>query len=289
MSHTVLDLFRISGKNALITGANGGIGGAMAEALAEAGANIIIIQIPGDPNTSTKEALAKLPVSVTAYDCDLADAKAIKQTVADVVDRDGHAIDILINCAGVSGHKPILDVDDAFRHKVFSINMNGNYVMTQEVGRRMIARGQGGKILNVSSLAGMVATENISVYAGTKGAVNQFTSAFANEWAKYKITVNCLCPGYAVITLVHDIRILNRRLIDIAMFSRRSLRGTSTTSLASKNTSCRGRQWVDGQFRMTSKESPCSSVALHRTTSPGLGCQSMAVSMGDDSGMPVDI
>lgn len=196
MSQTVLDLFRISGKTALITGANGGIGGAMAEALAEAGANIIIIQIPGDSTTSTKEALAKLSATVHTYDCDLADEAAIKKTVADIIDRDGHAIDILINCAGVSGHRAILDVDDAFRHKVFNINMNGNYVMTQEVGRRMIARGQGGKILNVSSLAGIVATENISAYAGTKGAVNQFTSAFANEWAKYKITVNCLCPGY---------------------------------------------------------------------------------------------
>lgn len=195
MSGNVLDLFRIGGKTALITGANGGIGGAMAEALAEAGANIVIIQIPGDPSTSTKESLAKLPIKVSVYDCDLVDEAAIKQTVADIIDRDGHAIDILINCAGVSGHKSILEVDDAFRHKIFNINMNATYVMTQEVGRRMIARGKGGKILNVSSLAGMIAGQNISAYAGTKGAVNQFTSAFANEWAQYGITVNCLCPG----------------------------------------------------------------------------------------------
>jgi short-subunit dehydrogenase len=74
--------------------------------------------------------------------------------------------------------------------------MRANYVLTQEVGKHMIARGKGGKVLNVSSLAGMIATKNISVYAGTKGAVNQFTSAFANEWAEHNIQVNCVCPGY---------------------------------------------------------------------------------------------
>ena len=199
MASNTLDLFRISGKVALITGANGGIGGAMALALAEAGANIIILQIPGDPNTSTKEALAALPVKVSVYDCDLADVTSIRETVERIVDKDGHQIDILINCAGVSGHKPILEVDDAFREKVFAVNMRANYVLTQEIGRRMIARGRGGKILNVSSLAGSIATKNISAYAGTKGAINQFTSAFANEWAEHNIQVNCLCPGYVLL------------------------------------------------------------------------------------------
>ncbi len=74
--------------------------------------------------------------------------------------------------------------------------MTANYVLTQEVGKHMISRGKGGKVLNVSSLAGMIATKNISAYAGTKGAVNQFTSAFANEWAEHNIQVNCVCPGY---------------------------------------------------------------------------------------------
>jgi short-subunit dehydrogenase len=117
---------------------------------------------------------------------------SIRETIKKITEEEGHEIDILINCAGVSGHKPILEVDDAFRERIFTVNMTANYVITQEVGRHMIARGKGGKILNVSSLAGMIATKNISAYAGTKGAVNQFTSAFANEW----VQVNCLCPGY---------------------------------------------------------------------------------------------
>lgn len=73
--------------------------------------------------------------------------------------------------------------------------MTATYVITQEVGRHMIARGKGGKVLNISSMAGLMAGKNISAYAGTKGAVNQFTSAFANEWAEYNIQVNCVCPG----------------------------------------------------------------------------------------------
>lgn len=194
MSQNVLDLFQIDGKTAVVTGANGGIGGAMALALAEAGANIVIIQIPGDPNTATKDSLKALHAKFSVYDCNLGDVSNIRKKVEQIVE-DGHQIDILINCAGVSGHKPVLEVDDAFREKVFSVNMTANYVLTQEVGRHMIARGKGGKILNVSSLAGLIATKNISAYAGTKGAINQFTSAFANEWADHNIQVNCLCPG----------------------------------------------------------------------------------------------
>lgn len=191
----IFDLLRLDGKTAIITGANGGIGGAMAEVLAEAGANIIIIQAPGDNNSSTKDTLAKLPVQVTSYDCDLTSVEAIRQTVSEITDRDGHAIDILINCAGMSGHKEILDVDDDFRERIISVNLRAPYVLTQEVGKRMIARGKGGKVLNVSSLSGIQAGKNISVYAGTKGALNQFTSAFANEWAQHNIQVNCLCPA----------------------------------------------------------------------------------------------
>lgn len=196
MTSGILNLFRLNDKRALITGANGGIGGAMAVALAEAGASIVILQIPGDTNTSTKDELIALSAKFSVYDCDLSSVSNIRETVKKIIDEEGLPIDILINCAGVSGHKPILDVDDTFREKVFNVNMTANYVITQEVGRRMIERGKGGKILNVSSLAGMLATKNISAYAGTKGAVNQFTSAFANEWAEHNIQVNCLCPGY---------------------------------------------------------------------------------------------
>lgn len=192
----VLDLFRLDGKNAIITGANSGIGSCMAIALAEAGANIIIIQIPNDPETVTKDALAKLPVETSVYDCDLTEVDSIRKTVAEIAERDGRSIDILVNCAGVSGHRPALEVDDEFRERIFKVDMTATYVMTQEVGRRMIARGKGGKILNVSSLAALRAFKNISAYAGAKGAVNQFTSAFANEWAQHNIQVNCLCPRY---------------------------------------------------------------------------------------------
>ncbi|KAN0107796.1 gluconate 5-dehydrogenase [Hyaloscypha variabilis] len=198
-STTVFDLFKLDGKTALVTGANGGIGAAMATALAEAGADIIIVQIPGD-TSDFHTTISALGRKVSVYDCDLAGTRNIRDCVAKILS-DGHVIDILINCAGVSGHRAIEDVDDEFREKVFNINMTANYVLTQEVGKHMIARGKGGKVLNVSSLAGMIATKNISAYAGTKGAVNQFTSAFANEWAKHNIQVNCVCPGYILTPL----------------------------------------------------------------------------------------
>jgi NAD(P)-dependent dehydrogenase (short-subunit alcohol dehydrogenase family) len=112
----VLDQFKLTGKTALITGGNGGIGAAMATALAEAGADIIIIQIPNDTSDFHKS-ITSLSRKVGVYDCDLAETNNIRACVAQILN-DGHVIDILVNCAGVSGHRPIENVDDEFREKV---------------------------------------------------------------------------------------------------------------------------------------------------------------------------
>lgn len=113
---SVLDLFRFDGTTALVTGGNGGIGAAMVTSLAEAGADIIIIQISGD-TSNFHETISAIGRKAAVYDCDLADVKCIRECIAKILS-DGNVIDILINCAGVSGHRPILDIDDTFREKV---------------------------------------------------------------------------------------------------------------------------------------------------------------------------
>lgn len=112
----VLEQFKLTGKTALVTGGNGGIGAAMATALAEAGADIIILQIPNDTSEFHKS-ISLLGRKVNVYDCDLAQTSNIRTCVAQILS-DGHVIDILINCAGVSGHRAVEDVDDEFREKV---------------------------------------------------------------------------------------------------------------------------------------------------------------------------
>lgn len=115
--HT-LSLFDLSGKTALITGGNGGIGGGMARGLAEAGANIIILQIPGEQSTFAQELAKETGIDVHVYDCDLADSQAIRSTIPKLL-ADGHTIDILCNVAGISGgFVPILDETDSHRELV---------------------------------------------------------------------------------------------------------------------------------------------------------------------------
>jgi 2-deoxy-D-gluconate 3-dehydrogenase len=115
-STQVLDQFKLDGKTALVTGGNGGIGAAMATALAEAGSDIIILQIPGDIS-NFHLSIAALGRKVFVYECDLSQTQNIKNCLAKIYS-DGLVIDILINCAGVSGHRAVEDVTDEFRDKV---------------------------------------------------------------------------------------------------------------------------------------------------------------------------
>jgi 2-deoxy-D-gluconate 3-dehydrogenase len=115
-STLVLDQFKLDDKTALVTGGNGGIGAAMVTALAEAGADIIILQIPNDPSDFHK-AISPLGRRVSVYDCDLSETRNIRECVSKILS-DGHVIDILVDCAGVSGHRAIENVTDEFREKV---------------------------------------------------------------------------------------------------------------------------------------------------------------------------
>jgi NAD(P)-dependent dehydrogenase (short-subunit alcohol dehydrogenase family) len=112
----VLSLFNLTGKTAVITGGNGGIGGGMARGLAEAGADIIIIQLPGEKSTFATELSAATNRRVDVYDCDLAKPEYIQAVVADIIERDGRTVDILCNCAGIGGgFVSILEETDAHR------------------------------------------------------------------------------------------------------------------------------------------------------------------------------
>jgi NAD(P)-dependent dehydrogenase (short-subunit alcohol dehydrogenase family) len=208
--HT-MSLFDLTGKTALVTGGNGGIGGGMARGLAETGADIIIFQIPGELSKFPTTLSLETGRTVSVYDCDMANTLSIRAAVAKVI-ADGLVIDILCNCAGISsGSEPALTETDehkdkveyrfidyrsnAYLRKLIQINFNSVWVMCQAVGGHVANRGKGGKIINVASIAAQKTVPGFSVYGPTKAAVGQLTNSFAVELGSYNIQVNCLFPG----------------------------------------------------------------------------------------------
>ena len=191
----VLDLFKLDGKTALVTGCRRGIGKAMAVALAEAGADIVGVSAQLEPRGSDIEReVTALGRSFRGYACDFADRKAVYDLVAWVA-KDAPPVDILVNNAGTILRKPAAEHPDEFWDKVIEINLNAQFVLSRELGKGMVARG-GGKIIFTASLLTYQGGITVPGYAASKGAIGQLTKALANEWASHGVNVNAIAPGY---------------------------------------------------------------------------------------------
>lgn len=185
-------LFDINGKNALITGANRGIGRGIARGYAQAGANLILVGRHMPPEVLSE--LQGYGVKVEFFPLDLAHPEEIPPLIQRILDR-WQRIDILFNNAGTQRRNPCVDYTDEDWDFVHNVNEKSVFVMCREVGRHMIANG-GGKIINIASLLSFQGGLNGPAYAATKGAVAQFTKTLSNEWAKLGVNVNCIAPGY---------------------------------------------------------------------------------------------
>ncbi|CAK7199028.1 hypothetical protein SEUCBS139899_001696 [Sporothrix eucalyptigena] len=193
----VLSLFDLTGKTALVTGGNGGIGGGIARGLAEAGADIVIFQVPGEKSDFAATLAAETGRRVDVYDCDLLKPEEIREIVHKLLEIDSREIDILCNCAGITGgFIPVLDETDAHREKVVQIHFHAVYSLSSLLGAHFAKRGKGGKIINIASLAAHRAFTRFSVYGPIKAAVAQLTESLANEFAVYHVQVNTLTPGW---------------------------------------------------------------------------------------------
>ncbi|EEU33921.1 uncharacterized protein NECHADRAFT_55852 [Fusarium vanettenii 77-13-4] len=194
-------MFALDVKTAIVTGATGGLGSAMALALAKAGAAIVSIELPDDPLSSAlKEALEHIPVSLHTFRCDLRDSASLRDCYRRIWDA-GIVPDILVNCAGVVRRTPCEDTCDEDIDLVLNVNVKACYVSTQEFGRRLIYQGRPGKIINISSVTSYQAGFNTSIYSTSKGAVMQMTKAFSNEWASKGIQVNSIAPDFMDTTM----------------------------------------------------------------------------------------
>lgn len=192
MSTTIFDL---SGKTALITGGNKGIGKGMALGLAEAGADIIAvsssIELQGSQIEKEVTAMGR---SFKAYQADLSDRSSVYALIKSVLS-ENKALDILVNNAGTIMRKPAAEHPDEYWDKVLAINLDSQFILAREFGKHMLGRGSG-KIIFTCSLLSFQGGINVPGYAASKGAIASVVKALANEWASKGINVNGIAPGY---------------------------------------------------------------------------------------------
>jgi 2-dehydro-3-deoxy-D-gluconate 5-dehydrogenase len=192
---SVLDLFKLDGKTALVTGAKRGIGKAMAVALAEAGADIVGVSKTMDASGSDVEReVTAAGRKFRGYRCDFAKRESVHAFIREV-HADVPVIDILVNNAGTILRSPAAEHTDEHWDHVIQTNLNSQFVISREIGRRMIARGSG-KIIFTASLLTFQGGVTVPGYAASKGAIGQLTKALANEWASRNVQVNAIAPGY---------------------------------------------------------------------------------------------
>ena len=192
---SVLDLFKLSGKTALVTGCRRGIGMAMTQALAEAGADIVGVsaQMEGADSEIGKY-VTTLGRKFHGYSCDFSDRKALYAFI-EKVNADVPQIDILVNNAGTILRKPAAEHPDEYWDKVIETNLSAQFVLTREFGKQMIVRGSG-KVIFTASLLTFQGGITVPGYAAAKGGIGTLTKAFANEWAAKGVQVNAIAPGY---------------------------------------------------------------------------------------------
>ncbi|CAK7243261.1 MAG: hypothetical protein STHCBS139747_004778 [Sporothrix thermara] len=197
-----MDLFSLKGKTALVTGGTRGIGQAMAVALAEAGADILLALRSG-ASTETKDKVEALGRKCTLYDLDVSSRESVAALVPAIVGRDGHRIDVLVNCAGIQRRHPAHQFPDSEWDEVLQVNLNAVFALCRDVGAHMLEQpvyGNGdnrrGSIINVASLLSFQGGITVPAYAASKGGVAQLTKALSNEWAAKGVTVNAIAPGY---------------------------------------------------------------------------------------------
>jgi NAD(P)-dependent dehydrogenase (short-subunit alcohol dehydrogenase family) len=200
----------LSGRVALITGASGGLGAQFARTLSAAGAAVVLASRRVEKLKELRAQIDGEGGDAHVIELDVTDQASIRSAVAHAETEVG-SIDILVNNSGVSTTQRIQDVTAEDFDYVFDTNVKGAFFVAQEVGKRMLARAQGsapgsftgGRIVNVASVAGLRVLPKIGVYSMTKAAVVQMTRAMAQEWGKFGINVNAICPGYIDTELNH--------------------------------------------------------------------------------------
>ena len=190
----ILDQFKLQHRIALVTGASTGLGAAIAIAVAEAGAHVACHGNSRSPQ-ATCDRIKNAGGVAHPINGDLSQPETPRHLVDQTLERFGR-IDILINNAGTIRRAPAADYSDEDWTAVIEVNLSSVFRLSKLAGKQMIERGEGGKIINIASLLSFQGGITVPAYAASKGGVAQLTKALANEWAKHRINVNAIAPGY---------------------------------------------------------------------------------------------
>jgi gluconate 5-dehydrogenase len=188
------NLFDLTNKTALVTGASRGLGQQFARALAGAGADLAITSRTRASLEPFAEEIKKLGRRVACVELDIRDQKSIESAVADVINQLGH-LDILVNNAGCNIRKPALDVTWDDWNTILDTNLRGTFFVAQAVARHMIPR-RYGRIINIGSVTCVAGYAGLAPYGASRGGIKQLTMSLAHDWGPHGITVNCLAPGW---------------------------------------------------------------------------------------------
>jgi sorbose reductase len=201
-------LFSLEGKKGFITGGAQGIGKTIARAYAELGAEVALVDRNFQlADNSAKELSQVTSKKVLAYQCDVTDPISVK-TMIDNYEKDFSTIDFAINNAGIFTGDPALDISPETFKSVIDVNLNGVFFTAQAAARLMVKQNKGGSIISTASMSAHIINvpQTIANYCASKAGVVHLTKALAVEWAKYKIRVNCVSPGYIQTELIATLK-----------------------------------------------------------------------------------
>lgn len=191
-----MNLFDLSGKIAIVTGGNRGIGYGIARGLTQAGATVVVANRSVASGQKAVESLKKEGGKAVHITLDISKLSSIAAMVSEVIRQFGK-IDILVNNAATIIRKPVEDFTEADWNVIVDTNLKGTFFCLQLVGREMI-KNKSGKIINVSSVLSQMAQSGRSIYAITKAGISHMTRTVGTEWAKYNINVNAIGPGLTI-------------------------------------------------------------------------------------------
>jgi 2-dehydro-3-deoxy-D-gluconate 5-dehydrogenase len=184
--------FDLSGRTAVVTGAGRGLGQGVALGMARAGADLVLVGLPGSQD-DTRSMVADLGREVQLVDLDVSDHASIESTCARIAAE--HEVDVLVNNAGIIEREDTVDLSAESWNRVVDINLNGLFFLTQHLGRPMVERGRG-KVVSIASLLAFQGGIRVVSYAASKHGVAGITKALANEWGPLGVQVNAIAPGY---------------------------------------------------------------------------------------------
>ncbi len=201
-----LELFDLTGKTALVTGGTHGLGMAIATALAEAGARLVINGHTPERLEQAKKEYADHGIHVATYLFDVTKENEVIEALKKI-ENEVAPVDILVNNAAIIKRIPMLEMDvDDFR-EVVDVDLTGPFIMARHVVKSMIKRNAGGKIINMCSMMSEVSRNTVSAYAAAKGGLKMLTKEMADEWAKFNIQANAIGPGYFATEQTAPIRV----------------------------------------------------------------------------------